>query len=153
MTDPRSDHPSGFATLAELRQRLSSSGGTATLNLTADNDTNEIEAFLIAVLDATGNTHSCREQDALIRTVVVRADEDETLYCSGCGIEIRLTRHRCEIRHHLATLPEDLVSSEMLRTLVELDDPAGMVLAGMARPWDSPSISMTNRLTAAPQLH
>ena len=152
MIDSHDLYPSRSAVMADLLQRLSSSSRTATLELNETSDTDEVEAFLIAIFETTRTSQSYREQDELIRSVVARMGETETVCLKGCGVAVILTPDQCEVRHHQMAVPVDAIAAAMIQALTALNDPTGMVIASLARVWDSPSIKMTRRATTTPPL-
>ncbi|MCQ0972062.1 hypothetical protein MLD63_16710 [Paracoccus sp. TK19116] len=153
MDDCDDSLPPRLADPTDLQQRLSSSDGAVTLTLTAQSDTDEIEAFLIAVFDVTRSLSSYREQNALMRQVISQLDEANTIVCAGCNVEVILDPHNCEMRHDLPAVSLDLIAFAMLEAFSDLTDPAGMIVSGFARIWESPSIEAAHRLTSASQHH
>ncbi|MCQ0972000.1 hypothetical protein MLD63_16375 [Paracoccus sp. TK19116] len=143
---------SSFPKLSDLQKRLSSSPGKITLALTDDIDIDQVEAFLIAVFETTESPYSLREQDALILSVLEDANGAETVTRNGCGVKVVLTADSCAIVHDGASVMAKTIAVAMLQALEELDDPAGMVLAGMAGVWESPSFEMTRSLSSEPRM-
>ena len=140
--------------LPDLLKRVVVSHGSVALRLTASDGADEIEAFLIALFEVTDNPYSVREQDDLIRAVVCCAGWAEASCRSGCGVEIRLTGQGCEVHHAIKQdIPAEAVAAAMLQALAQLDDPAGMMLAGLASAWDGPSIRIAVPRSATPPIY
>lgn len=143
MSDLHSTHLRKPARMAELQRRLSYSRATVTLELSDESSQPDIEAFLIAVFDLAANTHSLREQEEGLQGVLAQRATADRVCWSQSGFDIILTRKSCEVSHALdECLPTEKIAPAMLQALVALDDPAGMMLDGLAKVWDLPTVKI-----------
>lgn len=133
MQNPDTESATARDTLSGLMGRIDLSSRSAAFRLHGLKDADQLEAFMLAVLQVTAHAHSYRDQDKLIRDTVAGLGEDIVFHAKGCGVAVVRTPDTCEIWHGLDNqFCVRQLATEMVSLLEELSDPAGMIFAGIA---------------------